>query len=73
VTLTQDEDEMLKQKALKETQKAIKGERMRTKELDSTKSLKQEKCPKCGRACNLLLNQKVDCFRCGMCGLKWQA
>jgi ribosomal protein S27AE len=46
---------------------------MRMKKVDSTKSLIQAKCPKCGRVCNSLLNQKVDCFRCGMCGLKWKA
>jgi hypothetical protein len=64
---------MLKQKALKETQKALKGKMMLMKEMNSNKSLIQEKCPKCGKACDLLLNQKVDCFRCGMCGLKWKA
>jgi hypothetical protein len=64
---------MLKQKALKETQKALENERERMKKADSTKSLIQEKCPKCGTICNLLLNQKVNSFRCGMCGLKWKA
>lgn len=63
---------MLEQKALKETQKALKLRKMRTKELDSIESQKQKKCPKCGRACNPLLNQKAGCFRCGMCGLKWK-